>query len=70
LLIPNYKELDGAPFINNVSVQGEEKMDSGFKTQCVFILEEKLGVRLIENVLVTETGGEVLSNFTRDLIVL
>lgn len=45
-------------------------MDSGFKTQCVFILEEKLGVRLIENVLVTETGGEILSNFTRDLIVL
>ncbi len=36
----------------------------------VFILEEKLGVRLIENVLVTETGGEVLSNFARDLIIL
>ena len=36
----------------------------------VFIMEERLGVRLIENVLVTETGGEVLSNFTRDLIVL
>jgi len=36
----------------------------------LFDLEEQIGVRLIENVLVTETGGEVLSKFTRDLIVL
>jgi Xaa-Pro dipeptidase len=36
----------------------------------LFGLEDNIGARLIENVLVTETGGEVLSKFTRDLIVL
>jgi Xaa-Pro aminopeptidase len=36
----------------------------------LFGLQDKIGVRLIENVLVTETGGEVLSKFPRDLIVL
>jgi Xaa-Pro dipeptidase len=36
----------------------------------VFILEENLGVRLIENILVTDTGAEVLSKFTRDLIII
>ena len=36
----------------------------------LFGLKDKIGGRLIENVLVTETGGEVLSKFTRDLIVL
>ena len=36
----------------------------------LFGLKDKIGARLIENVLVTETGGEVLSKFTRDLIVL
>ena len=36
----------------------------------VYIHEEKIGVRIIDNVLVTETGGEILSKFSRDLIVL
>ena len=36
----------------------------------VFIHEEKLGARLIDDVLVTETGAEVLSSFTRDLVVI
>jgi Xaa-Pro dipeptidase len=36
----------------------------------VFIHEERLGVRIIDNVLVTETGTEILSRFTRDLIVV
>ena len=36
----------------------------------LFGLEEGLGVRIIDNVLVTETGAEVLSRTTRDLIVL
>jgi Xaa-Pro dipeptidase len=36
----------------------------------VLIHEERLGARLIDNVLVTENGGEVLSRFTRDLITL
>jgi len=36
----------------------------------VFIPEEGLGARIIDNVLVTKTGGEVLSRFTRDLIQL
>ncbi|MCP5072723.1 MAG: aminopeptidase P family protein [Rhodobacteraceae bacterium] len=36
----------------------------------LFGLEEGLGVRLIDNVLVTETGFEHLSETTRDLIVV
>ena len=36
----------------------------------VFIHEEKLGARLIDDILVTETGAEILSNFTRDLVVI
>lgn len=36
----------------------------------VFLSDEPLGVRLIDNVLVTEIGCEVLSNWTRDLVVI
>jgi len=36
----------------------------------VFIHEEKLGARIIDNVLVTETGCEILSGFTRDLVCI
>ena len=36
----------------------------------VLIHEEKLGARLIDNLLVTETGSEVLSRFSRDLVVI
>jgi Xaa-Pro dipeptidase len=36
----------------------------------VMIHEEKLGARLIDDVLVTETGAEILSSFTRDLVVI
>ncbi|HEX5079247.1 MAG TPA: Xaa-Pro peptidase family protein [Geminicoccaceae bacterium] len=36
----------------------------------VYIHEEKLGARMIDNVLVTETGAEILSGFTRDFIVV
>ncbi|MFO0997007.1 MAG: Xaa-Pro peptidase family protein [Alphaproteobacteria bacterium] len=36
----------------------------------VFIKDEKIGVRLIDNCLVTETGVEVLSRTPRDLVVL
>jgi Xaa-Pro dipeptidase len=36
----------------------------------LFGLEEGLGVRIIDNVLVTETGCEFLSRTTRDLIVV
>jgi len=36
----------------------------------VFIREEKLGVRLIDNVLVTETGIELLSRTPRDLVIV
>ena len=36
----------------------------------VFLGEERLGARLIDNVLVTETGAELLSQFSRDLIVV
>jgi len=34
----------------------------------VFLSEERLGARLIDNVLVTETGYELLTRFPRDLI--
>ena len=36
----------------------------------VLIHEERLGARIIDDVLVTDTGAEILSTFTRDLIVL
>jgi Xaa-Pro dipeptidase len=36
----------------------------------VFLGEELLGARIIDNVLVTETGAELLSRFSRDLIVI
>jgi len=36
----------------------------------VFIHEERLGVRIIDNVLVTKTGAEILSRAGRDLIVI
>lgn len=36
----------------------------------VFLGEERLGARLIDNVLVTEDGSELLSRFSRDLIML
>ena len=36
----------------------------------VFLQAERLGVRLIDNVLVTETGVELLSRTPRDLIVV
>lgn len=35
----------------------------------VFLGEEKLGARIIDNVLVTNEGAELLSRFSRDLIV-
>ncbi len=36
----------------------------------VFIGEERLGARIIDNVLVTQNGAERLSQFSRDLIVV
>jgi len=36
----------------------------------VFIGQEHLGARLIDNVLVTRDGAELLSRFGRDLIVI
>ncbi|MSP88584.1 MAG: aminopeptidase P family protein [Alphaproteobacteria bacterium] len=36
----------------------------------VFIVEEQLGARIIDNLLVTATGAELLSRTTRDLIVV
>lgn len=36
----------------------------------VFLGDERLGARLIDNVLVTTTGAELLSQFSRDLIVI
>lgn len=36
----------------------------------VFLGDERLGARLIDNVLVTEEGAELLSQFPRDLIVI
>ena len=36
----------------------------------VFLGDERLGARLIDNVLVTETGYEMLTQSRRDLIVI
>ncbi|MEY2619448.1 MAG: hypothetical protein RL522_2450 [Pseudomonadota bacterium] len=36
----------------------------------VFIGQEKLGARIIDNVVVTDDGVEILSSFSRDLIVV
>lgn len=36
----------------------------------VMIREEKLGARIIDDILITESGAEILSTFTRDLIEL
>ena len=36
----------------------------------VFIGSERLGARLVDNVLITQDGAEVLSNYSRDLIVV
>lgn len=36
----------------------------------VFIHEERLGVRIIDDVLVTDTGAEILSRTSRDLVVV
>ena len=36
----------------------------------VFVAEEQLGARIIDNVLVTASGAELLSRFSRDLIVV
>ncbi|MBK7469924.1 MAG: hypothetical protein IPI73_04025 [Betaproteobacteria bacterium] len=35
----------------------------------VFIGEERLGARIIDNVLVTTHGAELLTRFSRDIIV-
>ena len=34
----------------------------------IYIAEERLGVRLIDNVLITESGPELLTTFKRNLI--
>ena len=36
----------------------------------VFIAEERIGARIIDNVLVTETGAELLSEYPRDMIIV
>jgi len=36
----------------------------------VFLGDERLGARIIDNVLVTDDGAELLSRFSRDLIVI
>ena len=36
----------------------------------VFVGEERLGARIIDNVLVTTDGAEMLSRFSRELIVV
>lgn len=62
-------------FVDAVLLDGDSKytLEEGMVVTVeppVFIHEEKLGARLIDNVLVTKDGAEVLSKFTRDLIVL
>ncbi len=36
----------------------------------VFIGAERLGARLVDNVLITQDGAELLSKYSRDLIVV
>ena len=36
----------------------------------IFISEERIGARIIDNVLITETGAERLSRWGRELIVI
>jgi len=36
----------------------------------IFLHEERLGVRLLDDLLVTETGAEILSSYPRDLLVV
>jgi Xaa-Pro dipeptidase len=36
----------------------------------IFIGEEKIGARIIDNVIVTATGSEPLTRYSRDLIVV
>ena len=36
----------------------------------VFLGDEQLGARIIDNVLVTDGGAELLSRFSRDLLVI
>ena len=36
----------------------------------IYIHEERIGARIIDNVLVTASGCEILSTLTRDLIVV
>lgn len=36
----------------------------------IFLPDEKLGVRIIDNVLVTQSGAQLLSKFSRDIIIV
>ena len=36
----------------------------------IFIPEEHIGARVIDNILIKEDGAEILSGFTRELIEL